>query len=369
MKVFALLTSQVPALPSSPDSILGDSAGQSLTQIGESVTRTGRLILQGDWSAAVMGMWEGSIDWILARVPNVLSAVFVGVVFFVLFRLLYRVTSRVLRQSVHVDRGLENLLLKLLTVAGIAFILILVFSQLGFNVTAMVAGLGIAGLALGFAAQDTLANFIAGVTILLDRPFRVGDWIEVDTIYGQVRELTLRSTRIQTLGNRMLVVPNTTMINHLLTNYSADGSVVGLRVDVPFGIAYKERPAEARAVVLPLVEGDDRILPSPPPDVVVKELADSSVNMALRFWIRDPGNEYTTRFAYTEKIREALREANIEIPFPHLQLFVDEAKGLTAEEVPPIKVAGSIRPVDDATEPVRDAGRTRPDARPTDREE
>lgn len=349
MNVFALTALQVPQLPTGTDSIVGDSVGQSLTQLGESVSRTGRLLLEGEWSAAFMGMWDGAVDWILGNVPNLLSAIFVGLVFYGFYRFFYRVTQRVLHRSSHVEAGLENLLMKLLSVAGIGFILIIVLSQLGFNVTALIAGLGIAGLALGFAAQDTLANFIAGVTILLDRPFKVGDWIEIDATYGQVAELTLRSTRVRTLGNRTLVIPNTTMINHSLTNYSNDGRKAGLRVDVRFGIAYKERPAEAREVVLPLAHDDDRVMSSPPPDVVVTELADSSVNMAFRVWIYDPGNEYAVRFHYTERIREALREADIEIPFPHLQLFIDETKGLTGEDAPPLRIAGSIGPAAEET--------------------
>lgn len=340
--VFALAALQVPQLPTTPDSVLGDSVGQSLTQLGESVTQTGRLILRGEWSAAFVGMWDGAVDWILGGIPNLLSAIFVGVVFFALYRFLYRLTKQVLHRSTHVEAGLANLLMKMLSVAGIGFILIMILSQLGFNVTALIATLGIAGLALGFAAQDTLANFIAGVTILLDRPFKVGDWVEIDGTYGQVDELTLRSTRVRTLGNRMLVIPNTTMINHSLTNYSIDGRKSGIRVDINFSIAYKERPAEARDVVLPLAEGDARIMTSPAAEVVVTELSDSSVNMALRLWVYDPGNEYAVRFHYIERVREALREADIEIPFPHLQLFIDEAKGLTGEHAPPLRIAGSI---------------------------
>ena len=129
------------------------------------------------------------------------------------------------------------------------------------------------------------------MTILLDRPFEIGDWVEVDGDYGQVAELTLRSTRIRTLSNRTVVVPNLHMINHSISNFSVRGNTMGLRVDVPFGIAYKERPAEAREVVLPLVDGDDRIASKPEPEVVVTKLNDSSVDMSLRVFIKDAGDE------------------------------------------------------------------------------
>ena len=106
-----------------------------------------------------------------------------------------------------------------------------------------------------------------------------------------------------------------------------------IRLDIPFGIAYKERPEEAREVLLPIVEGDDRILAEPSPTAVVTEMGDSSVDMSLRFYIRDPGQEVPMRWEYTEKVRETLREADIEIPFPHRQLFLDEAKALEGSKL------------------------------------
>jgi len=191
------------------------------------------------------------------------------------------------------------------------------------NVTALLAGLSIAGIAVGFAARDTLENFISGVTILLDRPFSIGDTIQIEGVYGTVEEITLRSTRLRTLNNEVMVMPNLHMINQKLINHAMLGVV---RVEVPFGIAYKEYPQAARAVVLELTEGDDRLHPDLPPSVVVTGLNNSSVDMVLRVYVKNPRDEVSVRHGYIEKVREALREADIEIPFPHLQLFIDEAK-------------------------------------------
>jgi len=113
------------------------------------------------------------------------------------------------------------------------------------------------------------------------------------------------------------------MITNRVVNHSKQNT---LRVDIDFGIAYKEIPDEARQVLLPIVEDDDRVLSRPDPSVIVTGMGDSSVNMKLRFYIRDASDELGVRWDYTEKVRETLREADIEIPFPHLQLFVDEAK-------------------------------------------
>lgn len=332
---------QVPPIPQADPDAAADSLNQTLEQIGQSVTQTGEMLLEGRWSEAVHVILSSLIESLAGLLPSVASAIFVGVVFYGLFRFVLGVSQRVLHRSPRVGPGLEHLLVRTLSVAGIVFILILVLSQLGLNVAALIAGLGIAGIAVGFAAQDTLANFIAGVTILLDRPFSVGDYVEIDQTYGEVVELTLRSTTIRTPQNRVLVVPNTTAINRSLTNFSSAGPSRALRVDIPFGIAYKERPAEAREVIVPLVQGDGRILAEPEPHVIVSGLGDSSIDMMLRIYLKDSSHEQAIRSHYTERIREALRDADIEIPFPHLQLFIDEAKGLSGEGAPPIRFAAA----------------------------
>ena len=229
------------------------------------------------------------------------------------------------------DAGLETISMRTLRVLGWSFILVLVLSQLGINVTALVAGLGIAGLALGFAAKDSLENFIAGVTILLDRPFSVDDWVTVSTHYGKVEHITLRSTRIRTPNNQTVVFPSLQMVTQAVVNHTAGEP---LRVDVPFGIAYKERVEDAREVVMGLVDRDDlRLAPGADHKVVVTGLGASSVDMQLRLFIGDPGDAVAVRCDYVERIFGALKDADIEIPFPHLQLFIDEAKGLRDMQV------------------------------------
>ena len=123
----------------------------------------------------------------------------------------------------------------------------------------------------------------------------------------------------------MVVIPNEQMVNQAVTNRSAH---LPLRVDIPFGVAYKEDIDRTREVVLGTVEGDDRLEETPAPDVVVTTLNNSSVDMLLRVHVRDASLSAPLRFEYTEKIRKALGTADIEIPFPHLQVFIDEAKGL-----------------------------------------
>jgi small conductance mechanosensitive channel len=282
-------------------------------------------VATGNWQGLHDTLYEAAVNVGGILLANGLKALAVFLVLYVIHRLVDRTLDQILTHSRGIEPGLQGLLQKSYRVIAFVFIGAIVLGQVGVNVTALVAGLSIAGIALGFAARDSLENFIAGVTILLDQPFKVGDFIVVQDHYGQVDEITLRSTRIRSVRNEILVLPNTQMITTQVVNHTKQHT---LRVDIDFGIAYKEYPKEAREVVLRTVEDDDRLLPSPSPTVVVTALADSSVNMALRFYIRDPSQEVALRWEYTEKVREALREADIEIPFPHRQLFLDEARGL-----------------------------------------
>ncbi len=301
----------------------GADTTDAITQIGREVGEAGRLIAAGEWELVVDRMYEGLGDLLVVFIPNLFGALFVFLLFYVLYRVVATLLQRVFKRSKKVDSGLENLLMKTYRVVALSFIGVLVLDQFGFNVAALLAGLSIAGIAVGFAARDSLENFISGITILLDKPFRVGDNVVVEDIFGTVEDITLRSTRLRTLNNQIMVMPNIHMINQKLINHTMLGIV---RIEIPFGIAYKEYPQQAREVVLKLTEGDERLHEDYKPQVVVTGLNDSSVDLSLRLYLRNPKLEIPIRFEYIEKVREALREADIEIPFPHLQLFIDEAK-------------------------------------------
>lgn len=334
-------------IPQTGDTAAADSLDISLDRIGQGVTDTGRLILEGEWQLVLDRTIQGATNLFVSSVPNLISALFVGAFFYVLYRATAHVTRRVLRRSRGVDRGLEAIVMKTFRVVGWSFIVLLMLSQLGINLSALIAGLGIAGLAVGFAAKDSLENFISGLTILLDRPFKVGDWVTVGNHFGEVSNITLRSTRLDTPDRRTVVFPSVHMVTEPVVNHSARGV---LRVDVPFGIAYKERIEDARDVVMALVDADDdRLAAEWDHAVVVTGLNDSSVGMELRLFLRDAGDMMAVRFDYTEKVRNALRDAGIEIPFPHLQLFIDGAEGLQKAS---IRVDGPR----DAQEEESDAG-------------
>jgi small conductance mechanosensitive channel len=295
----------------------------SIGEINNAIGRAISLILQGRFDEMYQLLYANALDLIGLVLGGGIQALVAFAVLYLAYRLVGSALDRLLQRSSRIDPGLRGLLENGYRVVALVFIFLIVIGQLGFNVTVLLGSIGIAGIALGFAARDSLENFISGVTILTDKPFKVGDYIVVDGEYGEVMEITLRSTRIRTVRNEIMVLPNTQMITQRVTNHTKQNTV---RVDIEFGIAYKEYPAEAREVLLELPKGDDRILSTPEPSVIVTAMADSSVNMVLRFYLSDPTKEVPVRWEYTEKVREALREADIEIPFPHQQLFIDEAK-------------------------------------------
>lgn len=187
-------------------------------------------------------------------------------------------------------------------------------------------GAGIAGLALSFAAQDTIANVISGIAIIIDRPFKQGDLISIGgDMRASVTDIRLRTTVLTTLDNETVVVPNKQLAQERVVNYTLTPRI---RVRVPIGIAYKEDMQSAREALLKTVEGDDRLLGNPPPTVLVINLGDSSVNLELRFWTEDSILKFPLMWEYTEKCKRALDNAGIEIPFPHLQLFLENNEGL-----------------------------------------
>ncbi|MEE2963134.1 MAG: mechanosensitive ion channel [Acidobacteriota bacterium] len=261
---------------------------------------------------------------LLTRVVEYLPKVFAALVVLVLFWLIYRMTRLPLsglleRAGLH--RTLVNLLVtNLYRATVLVFAVVMAADQIGVNVGAALAGLGVVGIAVGFAAQDSIANVFAGIMIFMDKPFEVGHWITVVDQYGEVNDITMRSTRIRTKRNTYVVIPNKTIIDEVLVNHSQKGVT---RVDVPIGIAYKESILGARQVMLASVRGLDGVLTDPPPDVVVAELGDSSVNLNLRVWIERATDEEPVFFCVLEAAKLALDEAGIEIPFPHLQLFLE----------------------------------------------
>ena len=198
---------------------------------------------------------------------------------------------------------------------------IVVLAQVGVNVTAAIAGVGVVGIAIGFAAKETLSNILSGFGIFIDHLYKRGDWVTIADKYGQVKEITLRTTKIRTLDNIFVIVPNAQVTQNPVTNYSEEGMV---RISVAVGIAYRESIDEARTALLAGVAKIDGVRTEPAPAVVVDELGESSVNLKVRMWVDDAESDPFYRFTLTEACKKALDEAGISIPFPQRDMHMLE---------------------------------------------
>jgi small-conductance mechanosensitive channel len=227
------------------------------------------------------------------------------------------------------DRSLIQLLRNVVGVVVVALAVVTVMDQFGVDVLGVITALGVVGIAVGFAAQDTLSNFISGVTLLIERPFRIGDWVELAGKVGRVERISLRTTRVVSRDNIHSSIPNAKVASAEIVNLSAGGP---LRLRVPVGIAYKESARAAREALMPVLRAHPQVLQDAihAPSVLVEELGASSVNLVMLAWIGPEtiAVEPVVSSALVEGAKEALDGAGIQIPFPHLQLFIDEARGL-----------------------------------------
>jgi len=261
---------------------------------------------------------------LVAYVPNLIAAVILVCVFWVIFKMTKRLGAAAMRRA-KVPEEARDIVVRFFGYFVITVAMLTIASQLGIKITSMVAGLGVIGLAISFAAQDTVANVISGITLLIDRPFKKGDWICFGDIHASVTEVKLRTTVLTSFDNETIVVPNKSLAQKLIRNFTLTPRI---RVKVPIGIAYKENIQVAREVLLATIKGDERILATPEPVVIVAGLGDSSINLELRFWTEDPLMQYSLQWEYTEHCKRGLDDAGIEIPFPHSQIFLERSSGL-----------------------------------------
>jgi len=187
----------------------------------------------------------------------------------------------------------------------------------GINTAGIMASLGVVGLTIGFAARDALSNVVSGILIFWDRPFVLGDLVEIDGQYGRVDRITLRSTRVVTSDGRMLAVPNTSVINTTVASYT---NFPNLRLDIPVTVGVNEDLGRARALLLGAVAASTGYLQEPAPVVRVTALNDYNVELRLEAWLENEREHIAARAKLREDVFEAFRSAGVEMPFETIQL-------------------------------------------------
>lgn len=216
------------------------------------------------------------------------------------------------------DETLSRFLSSVIYMILMVFVVLTALSALGVNTTNFLAILGAAGLAIGLALKDSLSNFSAGVMLVFFRPFRTGDFIEAAGVSGSVQSIKIFNTVLKTGDNRVITVPNALIYADTITNFSAEAT---RRIDLVIGIGYDDDIARAKALIQGVLSQDDRVLEQPAPAMLLAELGESSVDIAVRPWVKS-ADYWAVRSDLLENIKRALDSAGLSIPYPQRDLHI-----------------------------------------------
>jgi small conductance mechanosensitive channel len=253
------------------------------------------------------------IEYVIGHSGALISAAFVIVVGFVAARWIGKLVDRWLTHKA-MDQPMRTLLVRIVRLLIFAMALVVALGTAGMDVTALIAGLGVAGVGVGLALQGVLGNLVAGLTIIFTKPFRVGEWIEIAGVSGQVKSIELFSTTLLHTDMSRVVIPNRKIIGDVLHNYG------GIRqLDLSVGVAYGTNLNDATGIVRRMLAANPRVLKEPVPIVGVTMLADSSINIAVKPWVKV--DDYVMAQAeINQAVAEHLRAADISIPFPQREV-------------------------------------------------
>lgn len=255
---------------------------------------------------------DKGIEFIVEYGPKIIGAILIYIIGSWVIKRLTNLLHKVMANRKY-DKSLQKFLLSLVSWTLRIFLIIMVISKLGVETTSFAAVIAAAGLAIGLALQGSLSNFAGGVLLIIFKPYRIGDLIEAQGVLGVVKEIEIFTTKLVTPENKLAIIPNGAMANGNIINYTEEGQ---MRVDMTIGIGYGEDIKTAKEVLLEVLTSNRLVLEEPAPSVNVSELADSSVNFAVRPFCR-PEHYWDVYFATLENCKLALDKAGIEIPYPH----------------------------------------------------
>jgi small conductance mechanosensitive channel len=267
--------------------------------------------------------WAGALEFLKTNGPDYAMKVIMAIAILLIGRAIagsIRGAMRKVMTSKGVDPSLTGFVASLVYFAIMAFTVIAVIGQFGVQTASFVAILGAAGFAIGMALQGTLANFASGVMILLFRPFTTGDFIDAAGVTGSVKDIAIFSTTISTPDNKKIIVPNGQLYGGVITNFNGYDT---RRVDMTMGIGYGSDMDKAMEIINDLLAKDERVLADPAVTVAVAELADSSVNIIVRPWVKS-GDYWGVFFDFHKNCKEAFDAAGIEIPFPQTVVHMNK---------------------------------------------
>lgn len=289
-----------------------------------------RSVLRYMWVVASMLAIMSQIYFDPSTVKSTAKASVWAGIYYVLWASSGHIIHKIL-QHYGLNASIEQLLKNILTVLILIFGLASVMAQFGFDIVSLVAGLGIVGLAVGFAAQSTLANFIAGITILIDQAFQVGDWININDVEGRVVIISLRTTHILTRDNITVIVPNATVASSEVTNLTSKNFI---RFDIRVRISLEGDIDAARSEILKVLSDTDVVLSRPETSATITEIGESGIFFIVRFWVKPASVARMPKIKedLTENIKRAFDTAGIMTPYPHIRLVMPKDHGYPTDK-------------------------------------
>ncbi|MCD2258673.1 mechanosensitive ion channel domain-containing protein [Psychroserpens luteolus] len=244
--------------------------------------------------------------------PKVLAAIAIWIIGSIIIKSILKGIRKVMEKRAY-DESLKKFLLNLLSWTLKIILIVVVLGTVGIETTSFAAILAAAGLAIGLALQGSLANFAGGVLIMIFKPIKIGDLIEAQGELGVVKEIEIFTTKLLSPTNKEIIIPNGALSNGNIVNYSSEGK---LRIDLTFGVGYDSDIKQTKEILMSVLTSNPKVLKDPAPSVNVSELADSSVNFAVRPW-SSVADYWDVYFETHENAKIALDAAGIEIPYPH----------------------------------------------------
>ncbi|XOV83198.1 MAG: mechanosensitive ion channel family protein [bacterium] len=267
----------------------------------------------------IQGYVDQGVEMAIQYGPRLLLAIIVLLVGLWIVKRVVNVVNKGLNAS-KTDPTLAKFLGSLTSIVLKALLFISVASMVGIETTSFIAILGAAGLAIGLALQGSLANFAGGVLILMFRPYKVGDFVDAQGVSGTVSAIQIFNTIIKTPDNKVIIVPNGSISNGIITNFSAEET---RRVDFVFGIGYNDDIAKTKETLKAIFAADERVFADPEPFVVLSELADSSVNFTCRVWV-NASDYWGVYFDTMEAVKLRFDAENISIPYPQQDVHLHQ---------------------------------------------
>jgi len=242
---------------------------------------------------------------------KIVAAIAIFVIGRIVAKLIVKMIKKVMKKA-NIEQTLRDFLGNIIQAILMVVIVIAALEQLGINTTSVLAVFAAAGLAVGLAFKDSLSNFAAGIMLVVFQPFKIGDFIEAAGIGGVVEHIRIFNTVMRTGDNREITVPNSQIYSGIITNFSARDT---RRIDLVIGIGYEDNIARAKTIIEDIIREDSRLLTDPEPTIMLVELGESSIDIAVRPWV-NTGDYWTARADLLQNIKEAFDAEGISIPYP-----------------------------------------------------